>query len=85
VSSSPDYFRQELIAQMSKHTARGSDHVIVSAAALRKLVGGPFRNNFSMPACHEAMEKEMTGDDTIVTAKESGAGLTICYLLPRPV
>lgn len=78
-----EYFRDELLGQMARATARGGKHILVNAGelhcSLRDFIGSDHHSS----SCCDAMEAEMKAGDICVVEKSNGAGLTIRYLLPR--
>jgi len=76
---SVDHFKYELIAQLRSATAQGATTVVVNASELCRSI----RNaNQSTQACCEAMEAEIKPGDVVIQ-ENSGAGMTVRYLLPR--
>lgn len=79
---STDYFRRGLRAQFARARAQGQTNIRVNAGELHRLLGGYPSSDHGMQTCRNAMQAELQpGDDLIV--EKGGAGLTICYQLPR--
>lgn len=78
-----EHFREELLSQMVRATARGARHILVNSRELHCSLGDfPDANHHSI-ACCDAMESEMKAGDVRVVEKSNSWGLTIRYLLPR--
>jgi hypothetical protein len=78
-----EHFRDELLGQMARATARGGKNILINSAELHSSLGDFPGANHHSTACCEAMEGEMKTGDIIVVEKSNGFGLTIRYLLPR--
>ena len=78
-----EYFREELLGQMVRATARGAKHILVNSGELHCSLGDFPGANYHSTACCDAMESEMKAGDVCVVDKSNGYGLTIRYLLPR--
>jgi hypothetical protein len=76
---SVDHFKYELIAQLRNAAAQGATSVVVNSTELCRSI----RNaSHSTQACCEAMEAEIKPGDVVIQ-QNSGAGMTVRYLLPR--
>ena len=76
---SVDHFKYELIAQLRNASAQGATTLVVNSTELCRSI----RNaNHSTQACCEAMEAEIKPGDVVIQ-QNSGAGMTVRYLLPR--
>ena len=78
---STDDFRQELLAQMERAASRGQKTLVINALELHVAFGvfpGPGHTTAS-----DVMELEMKAGDVLLVERNSPAGLTIRYLLPR--
>ena len=76
---SVDHFEYELVAQLRSAAAHGATTVVVNSTELCRSI----RNaNHSTQACCEAIEAEIAPGDVVIE-QNSGAGMTVRYLLPR--
>jgi hypothetical protein len=79
---STDHFRQELLAQLDRAAQDGRIDVLINSAELcRSVPSGSAWSN----SCCDAMQAEFKPGDTILLDRNSGAGMTVRYLLPRTV
>jgi hypothetical protein len=78
-----DHFRDELLGQMARATARGAKNILINSGELHCSLGDFPGANHHSAACCEAMESEMKTGDILVVEKSNGWGLTIRYMLPR--
>jgi hypothetical protein len=78
-----DHFRQELLAQMERSQKRGAVNVLINSAELQAALGEFPSPDAKMPACCDAMEKEMKPGDILLVERSHGAGMTVRYFLPR--
>ena len=78
-----DHFREELLGQMARATARGAKNILINSAELHCSLGDFPGANHHSTACCDAMESEMKAGDAVLVEKSSGIGLTIRYVLPR--
>ena len=77
---SADHFRQELLSRMKRACENGATDVLINSAELRHSLRG---GDFGTDVCCDVMEAEMKPGDVLVLDRNSGAGLTVRYLLPR--
>lgn len=78
---SSGHFRQELHAQLDRAATRGQKHIVINALELRfaaVFFTGPKHRTLS-----DVMESERKPGDVLLAERDSAAGLTIRYLLPR--
>ena len=80
---STDYFRQGLLAQMSRAAYGGRIDVLINSGELYRSLGGYPGSAHAMPSCCDAMQAEMKLGDTLLLDRASGVGMTVRYLLPR--
>jgi UDP-N-acetylmuramyl pentapeptide synthase len=80
---SVDHFRQELLAQMGRASARGAIDMLVNSGELHRSLGGNLGSAQGMPSCCEAMQAEIKPGDILLVEKANGAGMTVRYRLPR--
>jgi hypothetical protein len=78
-----DHFRQELLAQMGRAATDGRIDVLINCGELYRSLGGYPGSLHGMPSCCDAMQEEMKQGDTLLIARDNGAGMTVRYLLPR--
>jgi 5-methylcytosine-specific restriction protein A len=81
-------FRDELHAQLRRAHERAAPHYELNAGELHRTVGGYPGENHQIELCCHVMRAEMGPGDSIVLHpedKESGAALTVRYLLPRTI
>ena len=78
---SADHFWQELLSRMKHASENGATDVLINSADLRHSLRG---GDFGTDVCCDVMEAEMKPGDVLVLDRNSGAGLTVRYLLPRP-
>lgn len=83
-----DDFREKLHQWFAEDAAKGKKHIVVSAGALHRAVGGyPARDgNHRMRTCCVVMNIERRPGDNVVDAPPSGFGanLVVRFRLPRP-
>jgi hypothetical protein len=77
----PDMFTDELQAQLDQAAQGGRSFVLINSWELHAAAGGPSGVDHAMPVCRVAMRNEMQMGDVMLV--ETGAGLSIRYLLPR--
>jgi hypothetical protein len=79
--ASYDHYLHELQTQLQRATKRRAKEIIVNSGELNHAVGGlgGFIEN-----CFEAMNGEIGPGDEILAGRDSGAGMTVRYVLPRP-
>jgi hypothetical protein len=77
---STDHFRQELLAQMDRAATQGHIDILINAGELCRSI---LRGTSSSNSCCDAMQQEIKLGDTTILDRTSGAGMTVCYLLPR--
>ena len=77
---SVDHFALELRLQLRSAASQGATSIIINSSELCKSVrmGGS-----SMDACCEAMQLEVKPNDVVIWDKDSGAGMSVRYQLPR--
>lgn len=75
-----DHFRYELITQLRNAWEQGAQKIMITSTDLCRSVRG---GNASMDACCQAMQDEFNHGDFIVRGRNSGAGMTVRYQLPR--
>lgn len=80
---SVDYFRQGLLAQMSRAAKVGRIDVTINSGQLHRELGGNAGSMHALPLCCEAMQEELKSGDTLVLDRTNGAGMTVRYRLPR--
>jgi hypothetical protein len=80
---SVDYFRQGLLAQMSRAAKGGRIDVTINSGELHRELGGRPGSMIGMPLCCDAMQAEMVCGDILVLDRTNGAGMTVRYRLPR--
>ncbi|WP_156179984.1 hypothetical protein [Bradyrhizobium sp. LTSPM299] len=80
---SVDYFRQGLLAQMSRATKVGRIDVTIDSGQLLRELGGRPGSVHGMPLCCEAMLAEMKPGDTLMAVRNNAAGMIVRYRLPR--
>jgi len=80
---SVEYFRHELLAQMSRAAKHGSIDILINSGELCRSLGGYPGSIHGMPACCNAMRNEMNLGDILLVEQASGPGLTVRYQLPR--
>lgn len=79
---SVDHLAQELRTQLRSAAEQGATSIVINSDKLCLSV----RNaNNSTHACCEAMKAEVKRGDVVLVAQDSGAGMTVRYLLPRTV
>ncbi len=85
MSPTTDDFTDALKRVLSDSAEMGLVAVEVKSGNLHRLVGGYPGNDHRMPACCNAMRKEIGASDSIVEEppKENGANLIVRYELPR--
>jgi hypothetical protein len=85
MSPTTEDFSNALGEILTKAEELGLVAVEVKSGNLHRTVGGYPGNDHRMPACCDAMRKEMTYKDRIVAepSKGKGASLVIRYDLPR--
>jgi hypothetical protein len=77
---SVDHFRRELRARFERAAALGRIDILVNSGELRRSVG---TGDLGMAFCCDAMQAEIKARDVVVLERSNGAGMTVCYLLPR--
>jgi hypothetical protein len=79
--ASYDHYLHELQAQLQRATKRRAREIILNSAELNHAVGGPtgFIEN-----CFDAMDGEIGPGDEVLVERDSGSGMTVRYVLPRP-
>ncbi len=78
-----EHFREELLGQLVRATARGAKNILINSSELHCSLGDFPGANHESTACREAMEDEMKAGDVRMVDKSKGYGPTIRYLLPR--
>jgi hypothetical protein len=78
-----DYFRTELLAQMSRAAGLGAESILINSYELHCSLGDFPGANHQSAACCDAMESQMKAGDRLLVEKSNGYGLTIRYMLPR--
>jgi hypothetical protein len=64
-----------------KHAAgQGAMNILIRASELCRSVR---MGSSSLDACCDAMQEEIKPGDVVVLDRDSGAGMTVSYLLPR--
>jgi len=80
---SAEHFAHELRAQLKKAAAQGATRAVITSAELYRLLGGYPGSMHGMPARCDAMRGEMKLGDNLLVDQPNGAGMTVCYRLPR--
>jgi hypothetical protein len=80
---STDHFRHELLAQLGRAAKQGRIDILVNSGDLYRSLGGYPDSTHGMPRCCDAMQDEFRRGDTMILDRDSGAGMTVRYLLPR--
>ena len=77
---STDHFADELRSQLRAAAAQGATNILITSRELCKSIrsGTAF-----LDACCEAMQQELRPSDIVVRDKDSGAGMSVRYQLPR--
>jgi hypothetical protein len=78
-----DHFQQALSAQLGRATAQDFADVLITCGDLYRSVGGYPGSDHGMPVCCDAMEAEILPGDIVLVEKDTGAGMTVRYYLPR--
>ncbi len=78
---SVDHFAYELRSQLRSAAAQGATSVVTTSRELCKSIR---MGTASLDACCEAMQQEIRPDDVVLRDKDSGAGMSVRYQLPRP-
>jgi hypothetical protein len=75
-----DHFAYELRSQLRTAAAQGATDILITSRELCRSVriGTAF-----LDTCCEAMQQELRSDDIVVRDKDSGAGMSVRYQLPR--
>jgi hypothetical protein len=81
---SADHFAHQLRVQLKKAAAQGETRVVITSGELYRSLGGYPGSTHGMPACCDAMRAEMKPGDIVVIEQPNGAGMIVCYQLPRP-
>ncbi len=81
---STEHFRRGLRAKMARAAIAGQIDVLISCGELYRSLGGYSGLTHGISFCCEAMQAEMKPGDTLILDRNSGAGMTVRYLLPRP-
>jgi hypothetical protein len=79
---STDHFRQELLAQLGRAATKGRIDVLINSGELCRSISN---GNSSSIACCDAMQGEFKLGDTLLLDRSNGAGMTVCYRLPRTI
>jgi hypothetical protein len=77
---SVDHFAHELRLQLRSAASQGATAVVINSSELCKSVR---TGSSSMDACCEAMQQEVKRGDVVIWHKDSGAGMSVRYQLPR--
>jgi UDP-N-acetylmuramyl pentapeptide synthase len=77
---SVDHFRQELLAQMSRAATQGRIDILVTSGEFCRSIR---RSDLQMSTCCDASQEEIKAGDVLLVERTNGAGLIVCYLLPR--
>jgi hypothetical protein len=75
-----DHFVHELRTQLKSAAEQGATNISIRASELCRSVRLGIS---SMDACCDAMQEEVKPGDVVVLDRDSGAGMTVRYLLPR--
>jgi hypothetical protein len=75
-----DHFAHELRTQLKRAAEQGATNILIRASELCRSVR---MGSSSMDACCDAMQNEIKPGDVVVLHRNSGAGMTVRYLLPR--
>ena len=77
---SVDHFAHELRSQLRSAFSQGATSILITSGDLCKSVR---TGSAYMDACCEAMQRELQPNDILVRDKDSGAGMSVRYRLPR--
>jgi len=77
---SADHFALELRLQLRSATSKGATSIVINSSELCESVR---MGSSSMDACCEAMQQEVKPSDVVIRDKDSGAGMSVRYQLPR--
>ena len=77
---SVDHFTHELRSQLYSAAEQGATNIVITSSELCKAVR---MGSVSMDACCEAMQQEVKPGDVVIWHKDSGAGMSVRYQLPR--
>jgi hypothetical protein len=75
-----DHFTHELRSQLHSAAAQGATGMVITSSEPCKSVR---MGTASMDACREAMQQEIKPSDVVVRDKDSTAGMSVRYQLPR--
>jgi hypothetical protein len=77
---SVDHFALELRLQLRAAASQGATNLVINSSELCNSVRA---GSSSMDACCEAMQQELNPGDVVIRDKDSGAGMSVRYQLPR--
>ena len=77
---SVDHFAHELRSQLRHAAAQGETSIVINSSELCKSIR---TGTGSLDACCEAMQQEVKPSDLVIWNKDSGAGMSVRYQLPR--
>ena len=80
-----DHFSHELQARMQRATVSGEKFITVNAHDLHTSFGRFTSTKDPMIPCRLAMREAMNVGDVLLVAEDNSAGLTVRYILPRPI
>jgi hypothetical protein len=75
-----DHFAHELRTQLKRAAEQGATNILIRTSELCRSVR---MGTSSMDAGCDAMQNEIKPGDVVVLDRNSGAGMTVRYLLPR--